>query len=84
MPSTRSIAAGHAIGSQAVNDSGRPGFKAPCPPPGHSPHHYRFKLFALDVDRLGLGTNAKVVDVENAAQHHLVGRAELIGTYERK
>ena len=70
--------------AQAVNDAGNVGYKGPCPPPGNGPHHYHFKLFALDVDRLGLGPNAKVADVENAAQHHLVGRAELIGTYERK
>jgi Raf kinase inhibitor-like YbhB/YbcL family protein len=82
--STRAIAAGHAIGTQAVNDSGKPGYKGPCPPPGNGPHHYHFKLFALDVDRLGLSPNAKVADVENAAQQHLMGRAELIGIYERK
>jgi Raf kinase inhibitor-like YbhB/YbcL family protein len=83
--STRAIAAGQAIGTQAVNDSGKPGYKGPCPPPGNGPHHYHFKLFALDVDRLaGLGPNAKVADVENAAQQHLIGRAELIGIYERK
>jgi Raf kinase inhibitor-like YbhB/YbcL family protein len=82
--STRSIAAGQTVGSQAVNDFGKSGYGGPCPPKGHGPHHYRFKLFALDVDRLSLSANAKVSDVEGAAEKHILGRAELTGTYERK
>jgi phosphatidylethanolamine-binding protein (PEBP) family uncharacterized protein len=41
-------------------------------------------LFALDVDRLDLGVDAKVIDVENAASKHALAQGELIGTYERK
>lgn len=70
--------------AQAVNDFGRPGYGGACPPEGHGPHHYRFKLFALDTDRLNLPSAAKVSDVEKAAAEHQVGRAELTGTYERK
>jgi Raf kinase inhibitor-like YbhB/YbcL family protein len=81
---TRMIATGQAVGSQAMNDSGKSGYAGPCPPPGHGPHHYHFKLFALDVDKLGVPTNAKITEVENAAQQHAIGQAELIGTYERK
>lgn len=82
--STRSIAAGQSIGSQAANDFGKSGYGGPCPPKGHGPHHYHFKLFALDVDRLNLGGNAKVLDVENEATKHAIAQGELIGTYERK
>jgi len=82
--STRSIAAGQAAGTQAINGFGMPGYGGPCPPKGHGPHHYRFKLIALDVDRLGLQSAAKVGDLERAAGQHLVGRAELTGTYERR
>jgi phosphatidylethanolamine-binding protein (PEBP) family uncharacterized protein len=35
------------------------------------------------VDKLDLPANAKVADVERAADAHAIGRAELIGTYER-
>jgi Raf kinase inhibitor-like YbhB/YbcL family protein len=80
----RSIAAGQVVGSQAMNDSGKSGYAGPCPPPGHGRHHYHFKLFALDVDKLGVPANAKIAEVENAAQQHAIGQAELIGTYERK
>jgi Raf kinase inhibitor-like YbhB/YbcL family protein len=79
----RSIGAGAAIGTQATNDFGKIGYGGPCPPKGHGPHHYHFKLFALGVDRLGL-SNPNIADIETEAQRHAVGQAELIGTYERK
>ena len=69
---------------QATNDFGNQGYGGACPPEGHGPHRYRFKLFALDTDRLSLPGGAKVDEVEKAAAEHLLGRAELTGTYERK
>jgi Raf kinase inhibitor-like YbhB/YbcL family protein len=82
--SARAISVGEAPGEQAINGFGKPGYGAPCPPPGHGLHHYRFKLYALDVERLGVPANPKVAEVETWAQQHLVGRAQLIGTYERR
>ena len=70
--------------AQARNDFGKPGYGGACPPKGHGPHHYRFKLMALDVDKLEVGNGASVNDVEAAAARHLAGRAELTGIYERK
>jgi hypothetical protein len=70
--------------SQAQNDFGKSGYGGACPPEGHGPHRYRFKLFALNVDRLDVPSNAKVKDVEARAEQHQVARAELTGTYERK
>jgi Raf kinase inhibitor-like YbhB/YbcL family protein len=84
IPATaRSLAAGQRVGSQAVNDIGEPGFGGPCPPKGHGPHHYHFRLYALDVDELDVPANAKIVDIENAAKRHAIGQGELIGTYQR-
>lgn len=82
--SARSIAAGETLGAQAVNDFGKSGYGGPCPPKGHGLHHYHFKLLALDVDTLGLGPDAKVAEVERAADQHAIAKAELVGTYERK
>jgi hypothetical protein len=82
--SARSLGGGQKTGTEVSNDFGKAGYGGPCPPKGHGPHHYHFKLFALDVDKLGVSPNAKVVDVENAAQQHAIAQAELIGTYERK
>jgi Raf kinase inhibitor-like YbhB/YbcL family protein len=78
------LATGQAIGRQALNDFGKSGYGGPCPPQGHGPHHYHFKLLALDVDKLNVGTNPKVADVEQAAQQHAIGHGELVATYERK
>ena len=88
-PTARDLAAGagnqsEGMMSQAQNDFGNSGYGGACPPNGHGPHRYRFKLFALDVDRLDVPSGAKVKDVEARAEQHLVARAELTGTYERK
>jgi len=82
--SARSIGGGRHAGTEATNDKGSVGYTGPCPPYGHGPHHYRFKLLALDVDKLGLAGNPKVIDVENAAARHVIAQGELIGTYERR
>lgn len=82
--STRSIREGQSAGSQAVNGFGKSGYGGPCPPPGHGLHHYHFKLYALDVEQLGLGADTKVEQVESEAQNHLIAKGELVGTYERK
>jgi hypothetical protein len=82
--SARSIGAGQRLGTEVNNDGGKPGYTGPCPPKGNGVHHYHFKLFALDTDKLGLGADAKVADIENAAGKHALAQGELIGTYERK
>lgn len=82
--SARSIGGGERTGTEVTNDFGKPGYGGPCPPKGHGPHHYHFKLFALDTDRLGLNTDAKIADIEREAEKHAVGRANLVGTYERR
>ncbi len=38
--------------SLGVNDFGEPHYGGPAPPRGHGPHHYHFKIAALDVDTL--------------------------------
>jgi len=81
--SARSIGDGKHVGTEVTNDFDKPGYGGPCPPPGHGPHHYHFKLFALDTDKLGLSPSAKVADVENAARQHAIAEGEIVGTYER-
>lgn len=82
--SARSIGDDQRVGTEVINDFGKPGYGGPCPPKGHGPHHYHFKLFVLDVDRLDVGPNAKVAEVEKLASSHAIAKGELIGTYERK
>jgi Raf kinase inhibitor-like YbhB/YbcL family protein len=82
--SARSIGGGHTTGTEVKNDFGKAGYGGPCPPKGHGPHHYHFKLFALDTEKLGLPASAKVKDVETAAAEHAIATGELVGTFERK
>jgi hypothetical protein len=82
--SARSVGGGQQVGTEVTNDFGKPGYGGPCPPKGHGPHHYHFKLFALNVERLEVGVDAKIAQVETAAQKHAIAQGELIGTYERK
>ena len=85
IPATeRSIGAGVKGGTEASNDFGKPGYGGPCPAKGHGPHRYRFKLFALDVERLDTLANPRVADVETAARKHAIAEGELIGTYDRR
>jgi Raf kinase inhibitor-like YbhB/YbcL family protein len=65
---------------QGVNDWGRTGYGGPCPPIGR--HRYFHKLYALDcaLPDLGKATKAKV---KQAMQGHVLGQAELVGTYHR-
>ena len=62
------------------NDWKRQGWGGPCPPIGR--HRYFFKLYALDAPLGDLGAPAKAA-LERAMQGHVLGRAELVGTYER-
>ena len=82
--SARSIGDSQHVGTEVANDFGKPGYGGPCPPKGHGPHHYHFKLFALNTEKLGVPSSAKVADVENAANRHAIAQGELVGIYERR
>jgi Raf kinase inhibitor-like YbhB/YbcL family protein len=57
------------------------GYGGPCPP-GHTPHHYVFDLYALD-SKLNLPSGAARKEVVQAMQGHVLASGELIGTYQR-
>ena len=66
---------------QGLNDWQRTGYGGPCPPTGR--HRYFFKLYALDTVLTGLEEPTKA-EVEAAMEGHVIGQAELVGTYEKK
>lgn len=68
---------------QAINDFQRAGYGGPCPPHRHGLHHYRFRLLALENDRLLLAKNPSCRDVEREARKHVLAEAILTGVYER-
>ncbi|MHB0950795.1 MAG: YbhB/YbcL family Raf kinase inhibitor-like protein [Allorhizobium sp.] len=68
---------------QAVNDFGRIGYAGPCPPVGHGPHHYYFRLLALDVEHLELGDDPRCREVEPMTRPHCLAVTEIVGLFER-
>jgi len=65
---------------EGTNDWKRTGYGGPCPPIGR--HRYFHKLYALDVVLAPLGAPTKA-ELEHAMQGHILGQAELVGTYQR-
>jgi Raf kinase inhibitor-like YbhB/YbcL family protein len=66
---------------EGQNDWGRVGYGGPCPPIGR--HRYFHNLYALDVVLPDLG-KPKKADLEAAMRGHVLGEAQLVGTYEKK
>jgi len=66
---------------QGINSFGKPGYNGPCPPPG-PPHHYHFRLLALD-SPLDLPPSATAADLANASKGRVVASADLVGTFGR-
>jgi Raf kinase inhibitor-like YbhB/YbcL family protein len=66
---------------QGRNDFRKIGYGGPCPPRG-KPHHYYFKLYALDI-KLDLKAGATKPDLERAMKGHILGEAEIVGRYGR-
>ena len=72
------------LGESGTNDFGKPGYGGPCPPKGHGPHRYFFRLYALNVPSLGLRGGAKRADLDRALKGKATATAEYMGRYERR
>ncbi|MGB5285708.1 MAG: YbhB/YbcL family Raf kinase inhibitor-like protein [Polyangiales bacterium] len=58
------------------------GYDGPCPPFNDSiVHHYRFSVYALDVDRLGVNGKFTASDVQAAMEGHVLGEASMVAKY---
>jgi Raf kinase inhibitor-like YbhB/YbcL family protein len=66
---------------EGTNDWNRTGYGGPCPPVGR--HRYFHKLYALDAELPDLGP-ARKAEVEKAMEGHVIAKAELIGTYQKR
>ena len=85
--SVRSLAQGYKpgkLGQSGTNDFGRLGYGEPCPPKGHGPHRYFFKLYALDIAPLGLPAGARRAQIDKALRGHILTEAQYMGRYERR
>ena len=66
---------------EGVSDFKRTGYGGPCPPIGR--HRYFHKLYALDAVLPDLKHPTKP-QLEQAMKGHVLGKAELMGTYQKE
>ena len=64
------------------NDFRDRGYGGPCPP-GGSAHRYFFKVYALD-KKVGLKPAAAKADLLREMEGGILGRGQLMGTYQRR
>jgi Raf kinase inhibitor-like YbhB/YbcL family protein len=81
-PAAGALGEGEAAPVEGQNDFGSAGWRGPCPPPGHGPHRYFFRLHALEGEP-ELAAGAGKPEVERALEGRALAVAELVGTYER-
>ena len=81
-PAGRGLAEGERAPREGRNDFGQTGYRGPCPPPGHGPHRYFFRLYALAAEP-SVRHGASRRELERALQDKVLTRAEPVGTYER-
>jgi Raf kinase inhibitor-like YbhB/YbcL family protein len=67
---------------QGKNIRGTNGYQGPCPPPGASPHHYIFEIYALD-SKLDLPAGSTRADLLKAMDGHVIGKATYVGLFGR-
>jgi Raf kinase inhibitor-like YbhB/YbcL family protein len=68
---------------QGLNDFGYVGYGGPCPPKGHGYHRYFFRIYALDVETLGVEAGSSRRVVEERMKGHILGEGSLMGRYKR-
>ena len=79
---------------QGINDHKTLGWQGPCPRQGirvhyslgrdkpEPPHRYYFRLYALDVEDVGLGPRATKSKLMSAMSGHILAQAETMGKYQ--
>ena len=67
-------------GTEGTNGTGKTGYVGPCPPPGDTPHHYVFTLYALDFMPKG---DLSGPQLDDAMKNHVLAKAVLIGRFGR-
>ncbi len=82
-PRTSALRGGAPPPARALGNSfGRRGYGGPCPPEGDRPHHYVFRLYALDAP-LRLAASTSPGDVRTAIGRHAIASGRLTGRFGR-
>ena len=69
--------------SFAVNDFGHDRYDGPRPPAGDGPHHYHFRLAALDADLIDMPPDTSADELWRAMQPYIIEETETVATYQR-
>ena len=67
---------------QCRDDYGEPGYGGPCPPPGTT-HHYRVRLYALNVEKLSAGSDTPPGKMARLIEEHSIGVSQLTVQFGR-
>jgi Raf kinase inhibitor-like YbhB/YbcL family protein len=67
--------------AEGANSMGNTGYFGPCPP-APNPHHYVFRVYALDTD-LNLGAGKTKRELAAAAKGHILAEGSMTGLYTR-
>jgi len=67
-----------------ANDAGLKRYVGAAPPKGHGPHHYFFVVHALDIETLGLPSEATPAYLGFNLFSHTLARGTLMGIYEEE
>lgn len=67
---------------QLRNDGGMARYIGAAPPPGHGRHHYYFVVHAVDLESLGIGSDATPAFLGFNLFSHTLGRAMIVPWYE--
>lgn len=73
---------GGSVPNEGKNHYNQVKYRGPCPPPGKT-HRYFIKVYALNA-RLDLQSGATKGELEKAMAPHILGQAQLIGTYKKR
>ena len=81
-PDAGGLGEGERARREGLNDFREIGYRGPCPPRGHGPHRYFFRLYALAREP-AVSPGASRTELEGALEDNVLAVAELVGTYER-
>ncbi len=65
------------------NDTGRPGYAGPCPPPGDHPHRYFFTVLAVSVEQLPINGEVSCAVAGFNLHFTTLEKATLMGLFKR-
>jgi Raf kinase inhibitor-like YbhB/YbcL family protein len=81
-PDAGGLGEGEPAPKEGRNGFGNTGYDGPSPPPGHGPHRYFFRVYAVDIEP-ELDPPASREELDSAIEGHVLAAGEHLGTYER-